>query len=1252
MDELLKQKPCALADEKNAMFRFMDRFIRTVKRYREEYRAVMTAEAEDLEKRESESQAALQRLSETHRKNEKELQDTWKSQQEDHNRKLRELRSQTEKEISRISREAEDFEKDEKKAEDTAWQEERGAVEAYEKFGRQIHELYREVDLILGETIAGENKRKRILAGHKAVKQVKNVEEAQKLLSEKTVEKAEELRSEIQRISESLPRVVLFHSKRTKLVCEFADLDAKVSTAAGMLRQQMSKNHEIRQRNADSRCRAKRESCRKEKEKLTLKRDKEIEKENARMKQQERLYQDKSAQMKAGHAQAYERQRQHFEMQLTQAKANWERKRNDCNAGFKQRMAEEYPPKRVSAWMWQFWKHPRRVEDYGKIPGIEKNAEKNVLIGTAAVPIADWYEGPTAGTIQTVLRNYAWLFGANKQTAEKSMREKKFCLPYAISLEIGESLLLSHDSQSAGRAQTMMNAIGMRLLRSAPACMLRFQLFDANGIGAFGRLLSLDPANKNNPGEPAVKSLAIGEGGRIHSDDISEQIEETKILMDDLAAQLSRYASLREFNQKNPLSKQIYRAVLMMNFPAGLKETDIRRLNAMAVHCSKWGFSMVLAQPDKERDAIKPEWQRFLEELYLHVTQIRIQSGSDDLRVINPCTETERHAGISLYGLPNEQVCDQIAAEIRKESVAASRRKIDFAQAKGICPEPAQKYTQRADDAIIVPVGYLDGGQPFKLQFDDTHVHAIIMGNTGSGKTNLLHVLITNLMLRYKPSEVMIYLIDFKYGLDFRIYTQYNLPNFRSIGVTNEPEFALAVLEHIEQEQDKRSRQMGSHYLKISDYNADNPERKMNRILLIVDELYELVKQAPDAIQKKIIDKIDSLAHQARSFGIHMVISGQDLDKIDKFETIKNQCMTRLALHCEDSQVENLISQEGVARMHTIDSTDQGACVFSVSGGKDPQIEHTALLTAAQRDQFVTEIHNHYTAAKRYTRAKVLTTRVGENRRHTIQIFVERGTLPKPDAHKLYVGDPVSLERELHFHPKTNVWLAGGNAGADSVKAGNSFLFFALLSLTLEKLELEKQKTGRMELLCTNFQDHPMRSAEDEENDRCGQLAAKFPALYKYNTGGKFPDTLQYLLDELDERRDGRRTSNTELWWFLAAPEQFDWMTAAGRNIAIDLQELLKNGPNYNIHVILWTSDVKKAQSLQLTNNLFGERVCLEMTSEEAKLVCGQDLKPMPEGYRAVLIGRSAVRFRVYDLPDGSWMQALFDRFGARRGQP
>lgn len=1235
MYNLLGQAPQPLADEKTALINLADSIIRSVETYRKEYDSITENKNSDLKKREIDSRNALNKLAESQAKAKQELLLQMNALGRRINENIASVEKKAMDDIQNLETDYADYEKREKNSLDRTYQAEQYKIKSYKALRKQVRDIYLDVEDILGETFTGKKKLQRILEKKAVNSSIADISEAEMLLVPDSVAEAQMLKEEIKE-AETLLGVVIYHIKRMKRIRRLAELDAKLETAQKTAENHVAEEYEKRFRDSQERCRTYRISCNNKKEEIINKRNRYIAAQKEKLKAAMGEYQTNSLDMEKAHADRYEEQKKHCAAQLEGARRQWDAQLVQRREKFVKEMEEEYPAARLNGWMKQFWMHPRRVEDYSKVDGIQMN----MLMGVAEVDISSWYQCDTSEIIKKVLANYPLLFGTSKEAAGKAYSQGKWFLPYCISIENGDSVLFSYGGSSEERAKAMVNAVGMRLLRSVPAGMMRFQLFDAVGIGSFGRLMALDPANGNNPSEPIVKSIAIGEGGKVHSSDISKQIDEMKISMDDLATQLTNYSSISEFNANNPLSKQIYRPILMVNFPSGLTENDIKTLNALSLNCRKWGFSMVLAQPDKEKDAIKPESQRLFDELYKNLICLRLDSDEKYLKVMEPKTLVEKTAKIYLYGLPERETVDSIADEIRKKSVEASRVKIEFAKAKGICPEQTQRYSQKADAGIVIPVGYLEGGQPFKMQFDDNrqHAHAIIMGSNGSGKTNLLHVLMTNLMLRYDPSEVMIYLIDFKYGLDFKIYTRYNLPNFRSISITDEPEFALAMLEYLEKEQINRSIQMGSLYQNISEYNVDHPNNKMNRIVLIVDELYELVKRAQDEVQKEIIRRIDSIAHQARAFGLHMVICGQDLDKIDRFDTINSQCAARLALHCGDEQVKLLMGDGGVARMHTIDSSDQGACVCSLAYGKDPQIEHTALLASRQLDHFLGEIHEHYLAKKQITEVKVLLTRVSDNPNHAVQMYVDKGILPEPDHNKMYVGDPISLERELNFHPQGNVWIAGGNLSETANRAANSLMMFAVLSLTLEKL-----KAGNMDIYCTNFNDHPMRSAEEEEEDRFGQLTSNFPAIYTYSTGSQFGTTLHHLLDELDARQNDSSTSKKAIWWFLARPELMT-MSNGGGNTVIDLKELLQTGPKYNIHTIFWNCDVKRAQTFQLTRNLFKERVCLEMSSEEAKLVNGEDLKPMPSGFKAVLTGQNSRKFRIYDLPDGMWMEKLFER--------
>ena len=62
----------------------------------------------------------------------------------------------------------------------------------------------------------------------------------------------------------------------------------------------------------------------------------------------------------------------------------------------------------------------------------------------------------------------------------------------------------------------------------------------------------------------------------------------------------------------------------------------------------------------------------------------------------------------------------------------------------------------------------------------------LIAGRTGSGKSSLLHALITNLALHYSPDEAELYLIDFKKGVEFKTYAVHELPHAQVIAIESE----------------------------------------------------------------------------------------------------------------------------------------------------------------------------------------------------------------------------------------------------------------------------------------------------------------------------------------------------------------------------------------------------------------------------------------------------------------------------------
>ena len=116
-----------------------------------------------------------------------------------------------------------------------------------------------------------------------------------------------------------------------------------------------------------------------------------------------------------------------------------------------------------------------------------------------------------------------------------------------------------------------------------------------------------------------------------------------------------------------------------------------------------------------------------------------------------------------------------------------------------------QWWSKQSGTGIDVPLGRAGATKRQNLQLGKgTSQHVLIAGKTGSGKSTMMHALITNLALTYSPNEVQFYLIDFKKGVEFKAYAALGLPHARVIAIESEREFGMSVLERLDQELKRR----------------------------------------------------------------------------------------------------------------------------------------------------------------------------------------------------------------------------------------------------------------------------------------------------------------------------------------------------------------------------------------------------------------------------------------------------------------
>jgi len=184
----------------------------------------------------------------------------------------------------------------------------------------------------------------------------------------------------------------------------------------------------------------------------------------------------------------------------------------------------------------------------------------------------------------------------------------------------------------------------------------------------------------------------------------------------------------------------------------------------------------------------------------------------------------------------------------------------------------------KANSKLLVALGKNIMGETKFAEIDKTP-HLLVAGATGSGKSVCINCIIASILMRTKPDEVKLVMVDPK---------KVELSNYNGVPhllmpVVTDPKKASVALQKIVHEMELRYDEFEAKKVKnIATYNAwvdkENENRvdtdrirKMPYIVVIVDELADLMLVA----SKEVEDSIMRITQMARAAGIHLIVATQ-----------------------------------------------------------------------------------------------------------------------------------------------------------------------------------------------------------------------------------------------------------------------------------------------------------------------------------------------------------------------------------------
>ncbi|MEN2347791.1 DNA translocase FtsK [Lactobacillus helveticus] len=180
-------------------------------------------------------------------------------------------------------------------------------------------------------------------------------------------------------------------------------------------------------------------------------------------------------------------------------------------------------------------------------------------------------------------------------------------------------------------------------------------------------------------------------------------------------------------------------------------------------------------------------------------------------------------------------------------------------------------------DPINVPLGKDVTGSTISANLAKMP-HLLIAGSTGSGKSVAINTILASILMKSRPEDVKLVLIDPKM-VELSVYN--GVPHLL-IPVVTDAKLASNALRKVVKEMERRYklfaaggvRNMGEYNQKVAENNQDKSKPAMKPlpyILVVVDELSDLMMVGGHDVEGAIV----RLGQMARAAGIHMILATQ-----------------------------------------------------------------------------------------------------------------------------------------------------------------------------------------------------------------------------------------------------------------------------------------------------------------------------------------------------------------------------------------
>lgn len=890
---------------------------------------------------------------------------------------------------------------------------------------------------------------------------------------------------------------------------------------------------------------------------------------------------------------------------------------------------------------------------------------RTIDLGFLKVDMGEWFFDQRKKPVANLIReNFSFAL-------KNSQSNSELLFPYGISFADSRiNKLITYDISNRAAAIEFIRSIEMRLFMSIPCGKLRVTMIDPIDSGSNFSMFSC----LGDYDERIISSRIWYEPKRI-KERLSLLIAQiAHVNQDCLRNEYEDIIAYNEFVGKNAEPLQ---ALFVADFPRQFDLESCEMLEKIVSSGPRCGIYTYIIASNQDLENCKFNLDG--------IKQVVDQMNCTQEEASYKYGEMEHK--VQPISLPSKDEQAEIFEVLKNGIKGSDRIIIYFDEIADELTRHKEKWF-KFDDAngIDVPIGLEGALRTVQLHLGGeliTQHHALISGTIGSGKSTLLHTIIMSILLRYSPEDVQIYLLDFKRGVEFKIYAESKLPNFRVISLDTEPEFGLAVLKYLEQEQADRAQEFHDkkcdnieRYNEIAGADLENEISKIPRIVLIIDEFHEMFSKSDSDISKECARLLEQIVRQGRALGIHVILASQTLP--DNLSKIYGQIMNRVVLQSTAEAAKYILDQDNDL-LDKLGDLDPGKGVFNDGGGNrdanhefrvaifrddsdrdvikhintdesQKQITQRELLIEIKKQQELCEQEGMFSEME-ITKPRLLLSSIQDDDDNPLNRFVKTGELPArlEFGCPLYLGEEISMVNDFSIRLKArraqNLLIMGQDYKRASLLYG-----FAAMSILFNAYRVSNGNMPKQPII-TFFDFGKVNSSgsrfSKKSFDIMNELSARFPNLIRVFGKDSLMDGIELLNSEY---QDDIRDTNSHYVIFAGlnrAKRLVETESAYSMPPKKRFENLVKTGPEKGYNFIIWANEPSSFFSYY--NDMLVEfeyRLVYDLKEEQYEQVIKSSAMDTSYGNNVISYNpdEDNKKVRIYSMPLNEWFRRFMDR--------